>query len=335
MVDRYDRKTVMILMDIIRMGLVGVLPLLSHAPLGVILGVAFCVSTATVLFNPARAAALPDLVPYTLLSGANSALAVAERGTEIAGFSAAAAIIAFGGVPLVFTIDAITFALSAIIVLTITFPAMVGSSRPETGRSNRREILDGLKQIFGSSELRSIFSFSFLMVAAGSALAPLTVPLAIEHLHAGNSGYAICLAAIAVGATVGALLTGMLHTPRRGMLMVGGAMGMGGATIMAGLSPVLPLTVAFLAVGGVANMVYLIPMLTSIQELTETHIRGRVMAARFTMVQIGLLVGALYATVTTSSLLPQASAGVAVVGSGLLMVAVASWAGAFGSIRRL
>jgi putative nucleotidyltransferase with HDIG domain len=335
-VDRYDRKVVMVLMDVARMVLIGLLPVFANAPLAVILAVAFLVSTATVLFNPARAAALPDLVPSRLLSGANSALAFLERGTEVLGYAAAAAIITFGGIGLVFAIDAVTFAASAVILLTIGFPIMVMAGGDGSAlRQVRVDVSAGLRQIRTASELRAIFIFSFLMVAGGSALLPLMVPLAVEHLHAGSAGFALLEGSIAVGATLGALLTGWLHTPRRGLLMILGAMGMGAANVMAGLSPALLVTAAFLVVGGVANMVYLVPLLTAIQEHTDSLMRGRIFAARFTMVQIGVLVGAAYATLMTSVVLPQAAAGVAVVGTGAMMMLVATWAGLFSPIRRL
>jgi len=335
-VDQYDRKTVMVSMDVIRMVLVGLLPVLIHAPLMVILAVAFLLSTATVLFNPARAAALPDLVPARLLSGANSALAFAERGSEILGFAGAAGILTFGGLSLVFTIDAATFAASAVLLITIGFPMMVMSTRQGPAlRRIKTQVEDGLRQITASPVLSSIFIFTFLMVASGSALLPLMVPLAVEHLHAGSGGFAVLEGAIAVGATAGALLTGALHTPRRGLLMIIGAFGMGAATIMAGLSPSLVLTAIFLAIGGLANMVYFVPMVTAIQEHTEPQVRGRIFATRFAMVQVGVLLGAAYATIATSAILPKSAAGIAVVGSGVLMIGVAIWAGIWSPIRKV
>jgi putative nucleotidyltransferase with HDIG domain len=336
-VDRYDRKTVMVFMDVARMLLVGLLPVLAQAPLGLVLVITFLVSTATVLFNPARAAALPDLVPPRLLPAANSALAFSERGSEILGYAVAAALVVSGGIGLVFTIDAVTFAASAVLILTIGFPVMIRSGAGD-GPLLRRAVVEiraGLRVIWDVVELRAIFFFSFLMVAAGSAILPLMVPLAVEHLHAGNAGFALLEGAIAAGATGGALLTGWLHTPRRGLLMIMGALGMGAATVMAGLSSSLTITAAFLVIAGVANMVYIVPMLTSIQEVTDSAMRGRVFAARFTAVQVGVLLGAAYASVSTSVILPQASAGLAVAGTGFLMIVVGLWAGLLSPIRKL
>src|SRR5258708_27617881 len=202
-------------------------------------------------------------------------------------------------------------------------------------RKMREEIASGLDQVRQIRELRVIFPFSFFMVAAGSALLPLTVPLAIEKLHAGQVGFALLEASIAVGATMGAVITAYLQDVRRGQLMIVGGLGMGFFVAFAGLSQTLPLTMIFFVVAGIANMVFLVPMITAIQEVTETEVRGRVFAARFTVVQAGILVGIAYATFMTSSLLTVSAAGLAVLLSGLLMILVSSIAGFSPALRKV
>jgi HD-GYP domain-containing protein (c-di-GMP phosphodiesterase class II)/MFS family permease len=336
LVDRYDRKGLMIVMDLLRAALVGSIPFLLQTNFVVILVIAFLVSTGTVLFQPSRAAALPDLVPFNLLQPSNAAMQFAERVTEILGYGGAGAIIVLGGVPLLFAIDALTFVVSAGLLLTIEFPELIREKATGVGLAQvRDEIVAGLRHVSRTPELRVIFPFSFFMVAAGSALLPLTVPLAIEKLHAGNAGFALLEASIAVGATVGAVISGYLQDVRRGQLMILGALGMGFFVAFAGVSPALPLTMIFLVVAGIANMVYLIPMITAVQEVTDTSIRGRVFAARFTVVQAGILVGIGYATLTTSVLLPVSAAGVAVVLSGVLMIVVSAVAALSPALRRV
>ena len=338
LVDRYDRKALMIVMDLLRAALVGAIPFLLHTNFAVILGIAFLVSTGTVLFQPSRAAALPDLVPFNLLQPSNAAMQFAERITEILGYGGAGAIIVFGGVPLLFSIDALTFVISAGLLLTIEFPELIREKASGVGwRQVRDEIVAGLQQVRKTPELRVIFPFSFFMVAAGSALLPLTVPLAIERLHAGQAGFALLEASIAVGATVGAVISGYLQDVRRGQLMIFGGLGMGFFVAFAGLSPALALTMIFLVVAGIANMVYLIPMITAVQEVTDTSIRGRVFAARFALVQAGILVGIGYATLMTSVLLPGgvSAAGIAVLLSGVLMVIVSSIAALSPALRHV
>jgi MFS family permease len=335
LVDRYDRKGLMLMMDLIRALLVASLPFLVTQSLALILVITFLVSTATVVFNPARSAVLPDILPFDLLQAGNSAVALAERTTEILGYVAAGAIIVLGGVPLVFAIDAMTFLLSAGLILTIRFPDMIPGNQKTSLRQIRDDVIVGLRQLRANPALRAIFPFSFFMVASGSALLPLMVPLAVDHLHAGNVGFALLEASLAVGATLGALFSGIIHTGRRGSLMVIGALGMGVCTVFAGLSPILPVTMIFFVAAGVANMVYIIPMITAIQEVTDSEVRGRVFAARFTLVQVGVLVGIAYAAIATSQFVPAAYVGVAVVASGTLMILVAVAGAINPALRRI
>ena len=335
LVDRFDRKGLMILTDLLRALLIISLPFLIHTSFPIILGITFLMSTATVLFNPARTAALPDLVPYNLLQAANSALALAERLTEIAGFAVAGAIVLISSVSLLFAIDALTFLSSAGLILTVRFPEMARGTRPVAGwRYVRDQVAEGLRHIRSSRELRVVFPFSFLMVVAGSALLPLIVPLALVHLHSGAVGFPLLETSIAVGAALGAVLTSFLDSQRRGQLMVTGALGMGLFTAFAGISNTLPLTMIFLAAAGVANTMYLIPMTTAIQELTASNIRGRVFAARFAMIQLGVLLGVAVAGLATSN--PSSNrVAAAVIVSGVFMIVVGSGAALSPTLRRI
>ncbi|MHB8507282.1 MAG: MFS transporter [Candidatus Dormibacteria bacterium] len=337
LVDRYDRKVVMVGMDVLRAVLVGLLPLLLTAPFALVLGLAFLVSCATVLFNPARSAALPDIVPSHMLQGANSAMSFIEKLTEILGYGAAAVIILIGGLPLVFVIDALTFVLSAVIVIAITFPEVILETRPSlTFRQARRDVVEGLQVVRDIKELRAIIPFSTLMVVAGSAIGPLMVPLAIDRLHAGSFGFPLLEGAIAGGAIIGALLTSILEFTRRGTSMLVGAVLMGGCVLVAALSPVLPLTMVFLAGAGIANMIYVIPMITAIQTSTESRVRGRVFALRSTLVQLGVLAGAAYAGIATSAAFGgNGTAGGALAFSGLAMVLVAIGASTSKTMRQV
>ncbi|MFN2465368.1 MAG: MFS transporter [Candidatus Dormibacteria bacterium] len=335
LVDRYDRKALMVGMDVLRAVMVGVLPLLLNAPFILIVAVAFLVSSATVLFNPSRQATLPDIVPSYMLNAANSAMSFIERLTEIGGYAAAAGIIVIGGLAMVFTIDALTFAVSAALLITMAFPDMIMETRPALSLAQaRRELVDGARAVLAVRELRAIMPFSFVLTMAGSAIGPLMVPIAVDHLHAGTAGFPILEGAIAAGAIIGTLLTSVLELARRGTAILIGASMMGVCTVVAALSPSLAVTVVFLAAVGVGNMIYLIPMVTAIQTSTESTLRGRVFALRATLVQLGVLGGAAYAGLATSPLfggIAKASVALAVSGAAMLVVATA---GAMSSTMR-
>jgi MFS family permease len=320
--DRRDRKGILLAMDLTRAGVVATLPFLIAQPLPVLLLITLLLSSATAVFNPTRAAALPDLIPARMLLRANAIISAVERVSEVLGYAAAAVIIFVGGIPLVFAIDALTFAVSAGLILSIPFPPPTAPKSRISLGSITRDVGDGLRQMSQHPQLRVIMPFSFFMVAAGSALLPLMVPLAVDHLNAGQPGFGLLEASIAAGAASGSLLAGVLSTVRRGAMMLAGALGMGAASILAGLSPVLPLAMIFFFAGGVANVVFVIPMITAIQEVTDKQMRGRVFAARFTLIQVGILVGTAYASLAIAQLPAGQGSSLGVVISGGLMILV-------------
>jgi MFS family permease len=225
--------------------------------------------------------------------------------------------------------------LSAGLILSIAFPELVTEQVSRLSIANlRRDVLEGLRRIAQRPELRAIFPFSFFMVAAGSALLVLMVPLATDHFGQ-SSVFPLLEMSIAVGAAAGTLITGLLETSRRWPMMIAGAVGMGLFTSFAGITKSVPLAMIFFGIAGVANMVFLIPMITAIQEVTESEMRGRIFAARFTVVRLGYLVGIGYASLLISTIFPHKQVGLAVLTSGLLMILVSGVAALSPGLRKV
>src|SRR5438034_2694808 len=91
LVDRFDRQRVMILSDIARAVLTMTIPFLAVKWLPGVFVVVFFVATASTLFNPAKQAILPSLVPGDFLVKANSLISSSEKTMELLGFSIAGA----------------------------------------------------------------------------------------------------------------------------------------------------------------------------------------------------------------------------------------------------
>src|SRR5690349_1782700 len=93
-VDRYDCKQIMIAADLVRILLVGAIPLL--VPLGIAwLYIIVIVSSAVgQFFNPAHASLLPETAPDEELAAANAFMAISSFGSTAIGFAAAGLIAA-------------------------------------------------------------------------------------------------------------------------------------------------------------------------------------------------------------------------------------------------
>jgi MFS transporter, DHA3 family, macrolide efflux protein len=124
LVDRWNRRLVMIGADAARAALLAVASLLFFAGAltpALLTALAFGVATAAVLFYPARDAMLPDLVPSEGLNRANAFVQLSQQGAFFAGPMVAGYLIKQYGVASAFPTGAIFFlgSLGALLFLRI------------------------------------------------------------------------------------------------------------------------------------------------------------------------------------------------------------------------
>ena len=288
-VDRFNRQRVMIGADIFRALLTVTIPFLAmHWLPGVFVAV-FLVATASTLFNPAKQAVIPNLVPPQMLVKANGLVVSSERAMELLGYSAAGIIAGvFSWAPL-FLIDAATFIFSAATLLGV--PDLVRATAKQPLRI-MRDIGDGLRFVGLSPVLRSTMALTLMGAFFGGLTVPTLVFLAYGALNAGPTGYGVLEAVIGGGAILGALAAPQLMGRyRAGILILSGVAGVGVAYALTGLARSFPYALAFLLACGAMSTIYLIPLISVTQREAPDYVRGRVMATRFLLAQAGLLGG--------------------------------------------
>ncbi|MFO7651002.1 MAG: MFS transporter [bacterium] len=130
LVDRWDRRTVMVVADSARTLLVLCVPLLALATgsLALVYALAFFVFLFGVLFQAARLASIPNLVGADRVLGANSVMNVAGRVATVLGVLGGGLIVDWPGWSRVgihppwaagFYIDALTYAVSVVALLVV------------------------------------------------------------------------------------------------------------------------------------------------------------------------------------------------------------------------
>ena len=124
-VDRWDRKEVMVVSDILRAAIVLLLPVAAVTNILLVYPLIFLVTTISVFFRPARVAILPRIVPEEDLLSANSAMWVGETIADVVGYPLAGVFVALLGsaVPLAFWFDSATYLASAALLGTIVVNA--------------------------------------------------------------------------------------------------------------------------------------------------------------------------------------------------------------------
>ena len=129
LVDRWDHREVMIVSDLLRAGLVLLIPIAAVLNLWLVYPLVFLVTTISIFFRPAKGAILPRMVSSDDLVAANSALWVGETFADIGGYVLAGLFVALLGtqLPLAFWVDSVSYVGSAILIASIAVAPLVRS----------------------------------------------------------------------------------------------------------------------------------------------------------------------------------------------------------------
>jgi len=225
--------------------------------------------------GPARQALVPNLVPVKDLPNAFSLNSIAHQTGSIVGPAISGIIIAAGGLPYVYIINAISY-LAVILALFMMGPVeQQGTSRSRNGTVSFTAIADGVRFILKQPLILStmILDFFATFFASANTLMPI---IAIDVLHVGAVAYGWLSAAQAIGAMVAALIISQLHEIRRqGMVFMLSVVVFGLATIAFGATRTFILAMLTLIMIGAADAVSTIIRNTIRQLATPDYIRGR------------------------------------------------------------
>ena len=274
-VDRYDRRLVLLVTDVARgvlMLALGVLVLVD-APVSVIVAASIAAASFSVFFGPAISAYLPSLVDEDELGPANSLWATLDSVAFIIGPAVAGVLIAVGGLALAFLLNAASFAAVALVLWRLP-PAV-----PAAGAADR-----GSQATDGDPPWRRVgrrlagpFALDSATSLVGGGLGVLTVVIAIDVIGAGEEGTGFLNAATGVGGVVAGLAAGALVARSLGLpMLVGGGVSAIGLIGLAFSSNLVAGMVAIgVAVGGL--LVLDVVTVTLIQRTVPDAHRGRVM----------------------------------------------------------
>ncbi|MFM8303400.1 MAG: MFS transporter [Actinomycetota bacterium] len=306
LIDRFDRRLVMVCSDVGRAALLVLLPFVGTTLLALVL-ISFLLEIFTLLWGPAKDASVPHLVGPDQLSSANTLSLVASYGTfPLASviFSLLAALAAWlGGFntlhslevdqeALALFFDAGTFLVSAVIVWGLPIPKG-GSMRAEKlGLSDTvHDIKEGLSYIAHEPRVRGVIVGLGLGLIGAGAMIPLGPVFAQEGIGGDAATFGVLMSALGFGAATGVVLLLFVQKkiPRETVFDFA-VMGTGiFLMIAATLSALFPAALAVTILGACAGTSY-VTGFTVLQETVQDELRGRIFAVLYTVIRMCLLV---------------------------------------------
>jgi MFS family permease len=231
----------------------------------------------------------------------------------------AGALVAAQGPGLALGVDAITFAVVAVII--VTAPDLRLHS--DTTRSAFERLKAGIQQAWRRPPVRRLLVGTAVMLLFGSAVIPIEVVFAKRTLHAGDTGYGLFVASWGVGMVFGggaAAVGSRIRLPL--LIAISVALtGIGYAGIAA--SPSLALACVFSAIGGSGNGLSLTALLSALQQGTPENAQAAVTSVLESINQVVPGVGYVLGGVITAAGSARLAYTVAAVGILALLLAQA------------
>ncbi len=223
LIDRWDRQRVMIRCDLVRFGALGSVPVafaLGRLGVAQLAVVAFVGGTATVCFELAQLAALPNIVPASQLARAYSITEVTTATSKLAGPPLGGLLIGLArttvvGAMLAYLVDSVTYLVSAVTLRSMRV-AFQGQRVAEGQQSLWRAMAEGLRLLWGQPILRTLAA---LTAAVNFLLTSLTLVIIVKATALGARPVVLGLIFGIAGA--GGLLGGVVAPSLRARLRLG------------------------------------------------------------------------------------------------------------------
>jgi MFS family permease len=288
LVDRINRKKILISSDLARAVLVALLPTLIQNNVWYAFADLAIISVATAFFRPAMFAAIPQVVGHDDLLPANSFFSAMDTGTEIIGPIMAGMILYTSSVRYAFLlyIDALTYVISAFCVwrMVLSMPGRSVELRHERP-TIWGDAKQGLRYIRGDSLQWGLFILIFPAVLMSSGLNALQTPLAKGVVGITDTEFGTFNSVWGIGFVTASLLLGWYGGKVwKSWLILGGYFLSFAFAAMMGLSTTLRgLLLTGFAIG-FANTFSYVGVITLLMEYTPETMLGRVISTRQTAI---------------------------------------------------
>jgi MFS family permease len=282
LVDRSDRKRVMVSVDAFRAIVVGLLAILLAAGdvhIAIIYAVAFLLGSAETLFDTSSEAVLPALVGDEALETANGRLQSTEWAANSFAGPPLGAVLFASAATLPFGVNAASFAIAAVFVASIPGTYGVAREVDRTDGAMRREVVEGLRWLWGHVVLRTLAIMAGIINLMAFGVIAIWVLYVQDEVGLGDVAFGLLLATFGLGGLVGALSSAAVATRvGQGTTLLTSLVLLTITTLAMGLTSMPAVVFASGVVIGVGLGLWNVVAISLRQSLTPDALRGRVAA---------------------------------------------------------
>jgi MFS family permease len=280
-VDRGNRKAILIAADLIRAALALLLPLALPFGIGWLYVIVLLSNTATQFFDPAQASVLPELASEDELASANTLMEISITGAGLIGYTLGGLLVVILPIEWAFALDGLSFLVSAACIGLVRVAPLAAAGQHATSEV-LNDLRTGLRALAETPILRALLVVVAPTAAAVGLCNALLLPFALQALQATELTYGVMSGMEAIGFLIANLLLAYhaerLHPTRWIVLSL---LLMAICDIGLVLTASLPLAIVLVGLGGAFNAPFILGRTLLIQRNTPRELLGRVSSAYF------------------------------------------------------
>jgi MFS family permease len=283
--DRVDRRSLMIGCELSQAVLFGAIAAWLP-PYAALLALVALSQVASRLFSAAVKGSIPALVEEDELLSANALVNTVFNLQVALGPALGGLLVAVSGVQTAIAVNAGSFLVSALIMLSLPSLRATGGGGEPAGIG--AETLVGLRYIWRDRLLRVVLLSSFGFIVFASLDNVTLVFLVEDVLHGGSFAYGAAFSAFGVGMIIGALvMVRRFSGVHPAVFMLVGMVFTGIGNLLTGLAPALAFVFFTQLLGGAGNGIGLVGEDTLVQRYVPGHLLGRVFGTFAATIFIG------------------------------------------------
>ncbi len=284
LIDRLNRKYILIASDVVRGVLALALSLTQE--MSVVYLLVLGLALATTFFNPTKNTVIPMLLSEEDLLAANSIGWSSEQLVQIIASALAGAVITFSGTTLAFQLNSLSFFVSAALLATVAVPSLRAASETNSPSLHNfaNDLREGLSFARHDPFIGRLLIVQMLASLAVGGTSALLVVLSSAHLQLEPAGFASLLIAIGFGALIGPFLfAAFVRDPRKPHYLLAPYLIRGIGDILIALLMPLPIALVLLFIYGLCTSTGSVVYQSLMQSRVPPERQGRA----FTLMDMG------------------------------------------------
>jgi MFS transporter, NRE family, putaive nickel resistance protein len=278
--DRVDRKRIMVVTHLARMLIVSLLPFVTQV--WQIYAIVLALNVFYAFFTPTYTATIPFVTGEAEYPQAISLSSATFQLLGVLGPGLAGSVAALMGARQIFFLDALTFAIAAVLIFSLPGQLQVDQHQwVRTISGTLQDMREGTTRLLSDIPIRYALAMQLVASVTGAQILVNTVGYVQGTLKLGKVEYGWTMAAFGIGATLASIVFGNFNQRfQHTTFVVIGALLITVALLPANYASLIPLMLLWLVAGAGQSFVNL-PSQTLIADRTPTDLQGRVYGAHF------------------------------------------------------